>query len=68
MRRNANVGCHQVGLQSTDRLMLGAVSRLKRGLGRELTCDEEMTYAFRRPAMQKDDMRDGSGVVVSRES
>ena len=29
MRRNANVGCHQVGLQSTDRLMLGAISRLE---------------------------------------
>ena len=29
MRRNANVGCHQVGLQTTDRLMLGAISRLE---------------------------------------
>ena len=29
MRHDANVGCHQVGLQTTDRLMLGAVSRLE---------------------------------------
>ena len=30
MRRNANVGCHQVGLQTTDRLMLSAISRLEK--------------------------------------
>ena len=25
VRDDANVGCHQVGLQTTDRLMLGAI-------------------------------------------
>ena len=29
MQRDANVGRHQVGLQTTDRLMLGAVVRLE---------------------------------------
>ena len=38
----------------------------KTRLGRELMCDEETTYAFRRPAMRKYDMRDGSDVVVPR--
>ena len=30
MRHDANVGCHQVGLQTTDRLMLCAISRLEK--------------------------------------
>ena len=30
MQRDANVGRHQVGLQTTDRLMLGAILRLEK--------------------------------------
>ena len=33
MRHDANVGCHQVGLQTTDQLMLGAISRLEGAQG-----------------------------------
>ena len=67
MRRDANVGCHQVGLQTTDRLMLGAILRLeKHGVSNGRQGTTERTYAFRRPAMGKYDMRDGSDVVVPR--
>ena len=30
MRHDANVGCHQVALQTTDQLMLGAIMRLEK--------------------------------------
>ena len=46
MRRDANVGRHQVGLQTTDRLMLGAVLRL-----------EEHEVSIRSNAPKEEDVR-----------
>ena len=68
MRRNANVGCHQVGLQSTDRLMLGAISPLEKHRVSDGSqgIPKRENVRIRRPAMQKGNMRGGDGVVVPR--
>ena len=69
MRRNANVGCHQVGLQTTDPAdAWRCIATIKRtGSAMEVKPSQrERTYAFRRPAMQKGDIRGGDGVVVPR--
>ena len=69
MRHDANVGCHQVGLQTTDPAdAWRCIATIKRtGSAMEVKPSQrERTYAFRRPAMQKGDMRGRGGVVVPR--